>query len=134
MNDGKNYKVRKFVYEGFKTVKAVCRIHPVFLYLYTLYFFLITIEFKKVKKSGQYYRVPKSIMEEEIFLLRTVKLFSNVLKSRWDWETDLESKVFTEFFYILFFLKRSKFYSMGLTKYYNETEEGIKHISNRFRW
>ena len=73
-------------------------------------------------------------MEEEIFLLRTIKLFSNILKSRWDWESDLQSKVFTEFFYILFFMKRSKFYNNGLKKYYDDTEEGIKHISNRYRW
>jgi hypothetical protein len=73
-------------------------------------------------------------MEEEIFLLRTIKLFSNILKKRWDWESDLQSKVFVEFFYIIFFMKRSKFYNNGLKKYYDDTEEGIKHISNRYRW
>lgn len=134
MKGGNNYKVRKYIYRAFKNIKLIFRVHPAFLYFYIIYFFLITIEFKKVKKSGQYYRVPKSIMEEEIFLLRTIKLFSNILKSRWDWESDLQSKVFTEFFYILFFMKRSKFYNNGLKKYYDDTEEGIKHISNRYRW
>jgi hypothetical protein len=134
MKGGNNYKVRKYIDRAFKNIKQIFRIHPAFLYFYIIYFFLITIEFKKVKKSGQYYRVPKSIMEEEIFLLRTIKLFSNILKKRWDWESDLQSKVFVEFFYIIFFMKRSKFYNNGLKKYYDDTEEGIKHISNRYRW
>jgi ribosomal protein S7 len=82
MRGGNNYKVRKYIYNAFKNIKILIRIHPLILYFYIVYFFLITIEFKKVKKSGQYYQVPKSIMEEEIFLLRTVKLFSDVLKSK----------------------------------------------------
>jgi hypothetical protein len=73
-------------------------------------------------------------MDEDIFLLRTVKLFSNVLKAKWDWESDLQSKLFSELFFSLFFLKRTKLYNNGLKKYYNETEEGIKHIGTRFRW
>lgn len=134
MVGGKSYKVQKYIFRAFKNLKLMVRIHPLILYYYIIFFFLISIEFQKVRKAGQVYKVPQSIMEEDIFLLRTVKLFSNVLKAKWDWEGDLQSKVFSEFFFILFFLKRSKFYNNGLKKYYNDTEEGIKHIGTRFRW
>jgi hypothetical protein len=134
MVGGKSYKVQKYILRAFKNLKLMVRIHPLILYYYIIFFFLISIEFQKVRKAGQVYKVPQSIMEEDIFLLRTVKLFSSVLKSKWDWEGDLQSKVFSEFFFILFFLKRSKFYNNGLKKYYNDTEEGIKHIGTRFRW
>ncbi|MAE59614.1 MAG: hypothetical protein CME69_12175 [Halobacteriovorax sp.] len=134
MHGGKNYKVQKYVHRAFKNLKLILRVHPVIVYFYILFFFLVTVEFQKVRKAGQVYKIPQSIMDEDIFLLRTVKLFSNVLKAKWDWESDLQSKLFSELFFSLFFLKRTKLYNNGLKKYYNETEEGIKHIGTRFRW
>jgi ribosomal protein S7 len=82
MVGGKSYKVQKYIFRAFKNLKLMVRIHPLILYYYIIFFFLISIEFQKVRKAGQVYKVPQSIMEEDIFLLRTVKLFSNVLKAK----------------------------------------------------
>lgn len=134
MKGGNNYKVRKYIHRSFKNFKLIVRVHPLIVYYHIIFCFLISIEFRKIRKGGQYFKAPKSIMEEDIFLLRTIKLFSDVLKSRWDLESDLQFKLFNELFYIMFSMKRSKFYNLGLKKYYNDTEEGIKHIGNRYRW
>jgi len=134
MKGGNNYKVRKNIHNSFKNFKLIVKVHPLIVYYYIAFSFLISIEFRKIRKGRQYFNAPKTIMEEDIFLLRTIKLFSNVMKLRWDWESDLQSKLFHELFYIMFFMKRSKFYNMGLKKYYVNTEEGVKHISGRYRW
>lgn len=129
--NGLKYKVRKFIYFGFRNYKNIVKIHPLFIYFFIINYFLILIEFKNVRKSGQILKVPVSIIGEEIFILRTIKLFSKTLKNRLHLSEDLQTNFFFELFNLTFFIKRSKFYTYSLSKYYLDTAENMKYISYR---
>lgn len=134
MRGGNRYKVRKSILAGFKNFKYIVKIHPLFMYFYIIFYFLILIEFKSVQKAGKILRIPVNVSGEEIFLLRTLKLFSKTIKNKKLSSTneDLQTKLFLELFNLTFFVKRSKFYSHTLSKYYTEAYDNMKYIS--YKW
>lgn len=134
MLKGNKYKVRKFIFRAFKNYKYIVKLHPLFIYFYIIFYFLILIEFKSVQKAGKILRIPVNVSGEEIFLLRTLKLFSKTIKNKSLSSTneDLQTKLFLELFNLTFFVKRSKFYSHTLSKYYTEAYDNMKYIS--YKW
>ena len=132
MKGGNSYVVKKKIFLAFKYFKNYSRLHPIFIYHYMIIYFILLLDFQKIRKGKNLYKIPTVFSEEEVCILRTIKLFTGILKKRWNWETDLETKIFSELFSVAFFVKRSKYYSVGLVRYYTDAEENMRYVN--FKW
>jgi len=72
MLGGNKYKTRKFILRAFKNYKYIVKLHPIFIYFYIIFYFLILIDFNNIRKSGKFLCLPTNILDEEICFLRTI--------------------------------------------------------------
>ena len=84
MRGGCEYRIKVYIYKVFCYLKFIIGINPLMLYFYVIYFFLILINFNKRQKGGETYKIPENILEFDVFLLRTLRLFSQDVKMKWD--------------------------------------------------